>query len=80
MAQLSGFFGHVVFKDEICIDPKKVEAIVKWERLKNVTKIQSFLVLVEYYRRVVKHFSLIAAPLTRLTRKGVKFEWDDKCE
>ena len=28
----------------------------------------------------MKHFLLIAAPLTRLTRKGVKFEWDDKCE
>ena len=27
-----------------------------------------------------KKISLIAAPLTRLTRKGVKFDWDDKCE
>ena len=25
-------------------------------------------------------FSLIVAPLTRLTKKGVKFDWDDKCE
>ncbi|EOY26607.1 Uncharacterized protein TCM_028461 [Theobroma cacao] len=33
-----------------------------------------------YYRRFVQGFSLIAAPLTRLTRKGVKFEWDDVCE
>ena len=28
----------------------------------------------------MEYFSLIAAPLTRLTRKGVKFEWDDMCE
>ncbi|KAB2608601.1 S ribonuclease [Pyrus ussuriensis x Pyrus communis] len=33
-----------------------------------------------YYRRFVKDFSVIALPLTRLTRKDVKFEWDDKCE
>ena len=36
--------------------------------------------LAGYYRRFVKKISLIAAPLTRLTRKGVKFDWDDKCE
>ena len=28
----------------------------------------------------MENFSLIAAPLTQLTRKGVKFDWDDKCE
>ena len=28
----------------------------------------------------MEKFSLIAAPLTRLTKKGVKFNWDDKCE
>ena len=33
-----------------------------------------------YYKRFVEKFSLITAPLTRLTRKGVKFDWDDKCE
>ncbi|XP_038989917.1 uncharacterized protein LOC120113176 [Phoenix dactylifera] len=33
-----------------------------------------------YYRRFVEGFSSIAAPLTRLTRKEVKFEWSDKCE
>ncbi|WRX12726.1 Reverse transcriptase/retrotransposon-derived protein [Theobroma cacao] len=41
-----------------------------------------FLVMpfADYYQRFVHGFSLIAAPLTRLTRKGVKFEWDDVCE
>ncbi|KAB2636644.1 S ribonuclease [Pyrus ussuriensis x Pyrus communis] len=33
-----------------------------------------------YLDRFVKYFSVIALPLTRLTRKDVKFEWDDKCE
>ncbi|EOY31823.1 Uncharacterized protein TCM_039092 [Theobroma cacao] len=45
-----------------------------------VTKIQSFLGLTSYYRKFVQGFSLIVAPLTPLTRKGVKFEWDDVCE
>ena len=57
-----------------------MEAIVKWECWKNVIEIQSFLGLIGYYSQFVKHFSLIVAPLTRLTRKGIKFEWDDKFE
>ena len=33
-----------------------------------------------YYRRFVEGFSKIATPLTRLTRKNAKFQWDDECE
>ena len=36
--------------------------------------------LVGYYRRFIEDFSWLAAPINRLTRKGVKFEWDDLCE
>ncbi|EOY26510.1 DNA/RNA polymerases superfamily protein [Theobroma cacao] len=74
------FLGHVVSGAGIYVDPKKIEAILQWEQPRTVTEIRSFLGLVGYYRRFVQRFSLIAAPLTRLTRKGVKFEWDDVCE
>ena len=33
-----------------------------------------------YYRRFIEDFSRLAAPMTRLTRKEVKFEWNDLCE
>ena len=36
--------------------------------------------LVGYYRRFIEDFSRLAAPMTRLTRKEVKFDWDDRCE
>ena len=62
------------------MDSRKIKAIVSWEQPKNVTEIRSFLGLSDYYRQFVEIFSLIAAPLTRLTKKGVKFDWDDKCE
>ena len=42
--------------------------------------MRSFLGLAGYYRRFVQGFSVIASSLTRLLRKGVKFEWDDKCQ
>ncbi|XP_039136414.1 uncharacterized protein LOC120273778 [Dioscorea cayenensis subsp. rotundata] len=74
------FLGHVVSGEGICVDRKKVEAIIDWEQPKNVSEVRSFLGLAGYYRRFVEGFSQIAAPLSRLTRKEVKFVWDEKCE
>ena len=45
-----------------------------------MTEIRSFLGLAGYYRRFLQDFSRISAPLTKLTRKGVKFKWSDQCE
>ena len=47
---------------------------------KLVFEIRSFLGLARYYRRFIEDFSRLAAPMTRLTRKEIKFDWDDRCE
>ena len=62
------------------MDPIKIEVIVNWKSPRNVTEVRSFLGFVGYYRRFVKGFSVIASPLTKLHKKGVKFEWTDKCQ
>ena len=36
--------------------------------------------LVGYYRRFIQDFFRLVAPMTRLTWKEVKFDWDDRCE
>ncbi|XP_068319493.1 uncharacterized protein [Pyrus communis] len=64
----------------VLVDPQKVAAVENWEQPRTVIEVRSFLGLAGYYRRFVKDFSVITLPLTRLTRKDVKFEWDDKCE
>ncbi|XP_059658311.1 uncharacterized mitochondrial protein AtMg00860-like [Cornus florida] len=74
------FLGHVVSEGGVSVDPSKVEAVLTWERPKNVFEIRSFLGLVGYYQRFVKDFSRLAAPMTRLTRKGVKFVWNEACD
>ena len=63
----------------IRVDPAKFEAVVNWKPPQSVTEVRSFLGLAGYYKRFVKGFSVIASPLTKLLRKGVKFEWTDKC-
>ena len=74
------FLGHIVYVESIRVDPTKIEVIVSWKSPRNVIEVRSFLGLAGYYRRFVKGFSVIASTLTKLLRKGVKFEWDDKCQ
>ena len=74
------FLGHLINKDDVAVDSSKVKAVLKWERPTNVTEIRIFLGLAGYYRRFIMGFSQIAIPMTKLTRKGVPFVWNAKCE
>ena len=74
------FLGHIISGEGISPDPTKIQAVVDWKRPTTVTEVRSFLGLAGYYRRFIKGFAQLAAPLTQLTRKGTKFIWDDKCE
>ena len=60
------FLGHIVSAEGIRVDLAKIEAIVSWKPLGNVTKVRSFLGLAGYYRWFVKGFSIIASSLTKL--------------
>jgi hypothetical protein len=66
------FLGHIISAEGISVDPRKVKAVLKWERPTNITEIRSFLGLLGYYRRFIKGFSTIAITMTRLSRKETK--------
>ena len=74
------FLGHIVSKEGVKPDPSKIKAIMEWEAPKNVTKIQSFLGLVGYYRKYVKDFSKITTLQTKLTKKYQKYDWEEAYE
>ncbi|XP_073133683.1 uncharacterized protein [Henckelia pumila] len=74
------FLGHIISKDGVSVDSKKVEAVMDWPRPKTVTEVWSFLGLAGYYRKFVEGFSSIAILLTKLTQKNSKFNWDELCE
>ncbi|GJR65968.1 hypothetical protein Tco_0012033 [Tanacetum coccineum] len=64
----------------IHMDPAKIESIKDWASPKSPMEIRQILDLAGYYRRFIEGFSKIAKPMTKLTQKKVKFEWDDKQE
>ena len=74
------FVRHIMSPSGVSVDPEKVEAVISWERSKSVFEIRNFLGLARYYRRFIEDFSRLETPMTRLTRKGVKFEWNGLCE
>nr|GEV88216.1 putative reverse transcriptase domain-containing protein [Tanacetum cinerariifolium] len=62
----------------IHVDPAKIESIKDWASPKTPTEIRKFLGLAGYYRRFIEGFSKIAKSMTKLTHKGIKFDWGSK--
>ena len=62
------------------MDSQKIEAVKQWHIPTSATDIRCFIALAGYYRMFVEGFSSIASPLTRLTKKKIKFQWSDYCE
>jgi transposase InsO family protein len=72
------YLGHFVTRAGIRPDPALISKISNFPRPKSRSEVRSFLGLAGYYRRFIKGFSHIAAPLSDLTREGVKFQWTDE--
>jgi hypothetical protein len=74
------FFGHVISKGEISIDPSKIHDVLSWNTPTNVGDIQNFLGSAGYYQRFIEGFSKITKPMTELLEKDKKFKWTSTCE
>uniref|UniRef100_A0A0A9C3T2 Reverse transcriptase domain-containing protein n=1 Tax=Arundo donax TaxID=35708 RepID=A0A0A9C3T2_ARUDO len=70
------YLGHVVSVDGVAMDCQKVQAVADWPVPRNVRAARGFLGLAGYYRRFIKDYGSIAAPLTRLLKEG--FVWTDE--
>jgi len=66
--------GHIVYAKGVCVDPGKIQAIVDWPFPKSIKALRSFLELTGYYRKFIKGYGSIIAPLTRMLKKNY-FEW-----
>eukprot|EP01018_Ginkgo_biloba_P018976 Gb_14609 [translate_table: standard] len=73
------YLGHIISKDDIQMDPTKIQAVVDWPTPKTLKKLRGFLGLAKFYRRFMKNFSTIAAPLTNLMKKDA-FQWSSEAD
>ena len=74
------YLGHIVDANGIRTDPHKIECMLNYPRPTNAKEVRRFVGLVSWYRRYVRNFSSLVAPLTRLTRKRCVFAWTPEAE
>ena len=74
------FLGFVVSREGTHADPKKVEKVQNFPQPKTPKEALSFMMLASYYRRFIKDFAVISAPIRELMKKGTKFEWNQEAQ
>lgn len=78
------YLGHIVGRDGLKVDPKKVAAVQNWPRPETVTQVRSFVGFVNYFRRFIDHFAEKARPLNQLLngqrKKHAKVVWTAECQ
>jgi hypothetical protein len=74
------FLGHIIGRDGVRMMEDKVKAVVEWPPPTTATHVRAFLGTAGYYRKFIKDFSAIAAPLSDLTKESQKFVWSAAAE
>jgi hypothetical protein len=72
------YLGYILSPDGLSMAQDKVQTIRDWPEPRKVKDVQSFLGFANFYRRFIYNYSDIVVPLTRLTHKNIKFNFDDK--
>lgn len=69
------FLGHLITPNGVLPDPDKVKAITQMTAPCNVKQVRQFLGATGFFRKHVKDYASVAAPLTALLKKQAKFHW-----
>ncbi|XP_050924947.1 uncharacterized protein LOC108874699 [Lates calcarifer] len=74
------FLGFVVEKGQVRSDPAKIKAVVEWPTPTDRKQLQRYLGFANFYRRFIRDYSRVAAPLTKLTSVKSPFVWSPAAE
>jgi len=72
--------GHIVFKDGVCVDPAKITSIIHMEPPLNIKQLRATLGYTGYYKRFIRNYATITAPMERLLKKTEEFIWTTNCQ
>lgn len=79
--QKTKYLGFIVEVGKgVQMDPEKLDAIKSWETPTSVRGVRAFIGFANFYRRFIRNFADVAAPLTALTQKDRDFEWTAAAE
>ena len=74
------YLGHIVSRGQVRSLDAKIQTIAKFPIPTSRKELARFLGITGYYRNFCLNFLEIAAPLTNLFSKKVKFVWTDDCQ
>jgi hypothetical protein len=74
------YLGHQISENGILPDPAKIDVVKNYPCPKDEKETKRFVAFANYYRKFIKNFAVIAAPLNKLSKKGVSFLWSEECQ
>ncbi|KAG1933640.1 retrotransposable element [Pimephales promelas] len=78
--QSISFLGSIISAEGVSMDSSKVRAVTDWPVPESRVALQRFLGFANFYRRFIRNFSQIAAPLSALTSARVQFSWTQEAQ
>ncbi len=79
-AQSVPFLGYILSSEGVRMDPAKVQAVIDWPTPDSRKALQRFMGFANFYRRFIRNFSQLAAPLTALTSTRMTFRWSNAAD
>lgn len=74
------FLGYIIAGGQVKMDPAKVRAVLEWPVPGSRKQLQGFLGFSNFYRRFIRNYSRVAAPLTALTSTARQFRWTPEAD
>ncbi len=74
------FLELLMLIEKLKMNSRKMQAVVDWSTLNNLTQMQFFINFCNFYRRFIKNFSKIVRSMIQLTQKKIIFEWNEVCQ
>ncbi len=74
------FLELLISIEELKMNSRKMQAVVDWSTLNNLTQMQFFIDFCNFYQRFIKNFSKIVCSIIQFTQKKIIFEWNEVCQ